>query len=567
MKALLVAFCLCCLSADAQAHATLLQTDPIPGSNLASAPTQVRLTFNERVEPLFNSLSVMSLSGYRVDDGDAHLAGDGDTLVVTLSPIVPGAYVVLWRVNSADGHQVQGQFGFGFRSAAPDAAALQRFTMPTQSFSWQTFAVFMKWVSLTAVVVWLGGIFFLLRIAPVSATREENPAYDVLQKVERRSIWLLRTAAWTFLISEIVDLTAQTTTFTGLAPTRALTFSNLAAVLSHTNYGEWWLVRVAAAIPLIVLFAIRSSPSVSRAQSFWRAPVCMLLGALVLLTWPLSGHANAVARFTWLAVGMDWLHLAATSVWIGGLIHFVAVAGALRGDNSAPIELLGQVTRRFSRVAKASVAVLLGSGIYNAWLHLPSWAAFVTTSYGRVLLAKLIVAVLILSVAFVNLRRVLPALLSFRVRIDAARVWAGRFAQLLRGEAALGIAILALVAVLTSLPPASAVSTGPVNLMRRVSGDAITVSLAPNRVGPNTVTISLLDSSHRKITDTKRVTAYLRMRDMDMGLTTVAAQPAEDGTYRAVVDLSMAGRWSLSVEVSPANGDDFVAAFDFSCGF
>jgi len=62
------------------------------------------------------------------------------------------------------------------------------------------------------------------------------------------------------------------------------------------------------------------------------------------------------------------------------------------------------------------------------------------------------------------------------------------------------------------------------------------------------------------------VVVYLQMRDMDMGLHTFPATPAPDGTYRADVNLPMSGRWALSVEVSPAQSDDFVASFDFSTG-
>jgi len=567
-KALLALLCLMSFATTLHAHATLLQTDPPSGSDIAQAPGRVRLTFDERVEPVFNSLYVITPAGRRVDNGDSRVVGSGDVLEVAVNIVAPGPYIVLWKVNSADGHQVQGQFGFGFRSPAPDQAALQHFALAEPNSFLETSVTTLRWASLTALVVWLGGIFFLLGIVPAANSGIGSDG-ELLGPIQRRSLRLLQTAALAYIMVEIVELFAQTVLFSGLSVTKSLSPSALGAVLFTTAYGEWWLVRVIAAILLatLLLMTLSRSRSGSALHRVWLPSVSVLLGALMLLTLPLTGHARAVARFTWLVVLSDWVHLAATALWIGGLIHLAVAIPVVDRNEPYGIELLHRLASRFSRIAKTCALVLLATGIYAAWLHLPNWISFVTTAYGRALLAKLFLAILILGIAAVNLRRVLPAIADFNLHLEGARVWAGRFVTLLRTESILGVAILALVAVLTSLPPASAISAGPVVLSRKTPQATVTINLAPNRVGFNEIAISLLDSAGGKIADAKQVSVSLQMRDMDMALETIAARPTADGSYRADVNLSMAGRWSVYVEVSPARGDDFVTDFNFSSSF
>ena len=566
-KSLLAFVCLIALAPNALAHATLLRSDPVPGSDLAAAPARVRLTFDERVEPVFNSLSVISLAGHRVDNGDVHVADDGSSIEVALAPLSAGPYVVLWKVNSADGHQVHGEFGFGVRSAAPDDSALQRFVLPEQSVASKSFGVFVKWMILTALVIWLGGIFFLLQI--VSGARDTERSLPHVAIIEQRSLRLLLAMPFVYIACELEDLLAQTLTFSGLSLAKSLSAPTLAAVLFHTTYGEAWLARMACAgvLCILLLFAASTSSDEGVRRSASVAVAAPFFGGAILLTFPLSGHATAVPRLAWLAVLCDWCHLVATTVWIGGLVHLAFAVAAIECQDHAAIEFLGRMTARFSRFAKASVIVLLVTGVYAAWLHLPDWASFVTTAYGRTLFAKIGLVILILSVAAINLRRVVPALLGVRAHFGLARLWATRFAKLLRLEIAMGLAILLLVALLTSLPPASAVAAGPINLTRSSPQGGVTVNLTPNRVGSNQVIVTLFDSSGHEVTNAASVNVYLQMRDMDMALDTIPAQREPDGTYRALVDLSMAGRWRLSVEVSPERGDDFFVDFDFSSGF
>lgn len=110
-------------AAPALAHAELLRTTPADGETLSRQPGEVRLVFDEPVRAEFDPVKVTDGGGDRVDDGEADtLTGDPDVVVATLEQLPAGSYTVEWRVTSADGDPISGEYGFSVgESAAGDA--------------------------------------------------------------------------------------------------------------------------------------------------------------------------------------------------------------------------------------------------------------------------------------------------------------------------------------------------------------------------------------------------------------------------------------------------------------
>src|SRR5207247_10732461 len=88
-----------------------------------------------------------------------------------------------------------------------------------------------------------------------------------------------------------------------------------------------------------------------------------------------------------LSLAFDWFHLAAGSIWVGGLVGLLVLwrstAELLR------VAALSFVVPRFSNIAFASVMLLIGSGIGSAVPHLPTFASRWQRSYGETLLVKI----------------------------------------------------------------------------------------------------------------------------------------------------------------------------------
>jgi copper transport protein len=100
----------------ALAHAKLIRSSPDGSQTLAGPPASVELWFNERLEDEFNSIQVVDSAGRRVEDGEARVhPQDRTRLVVRLSRLTQGQYVVYWRILSVDGHSARGRFIFSVK--------------------------------------------------------------------------------------------------------------------------------------------------------------------------------------------------------------------------------------------------------------------------------------------------------------------------------------------------------------------------------------------------------------------------------------------------------------------
>lgn len=113
LRTVAVAWTLVLCVAAAGAHAFLDRADPRVGSRVKTPPAQVRLWFTERLEPAFSTMRVLDAAGKQVDMQDARVdPGDGALLVVSIPPLGPGSYKVVWRVLSVDTHVTEGNFTF-----------------------------------------------------------------------------------------------------------------------------------------------------------------------------------------------------------------------------------------------------------------------------------------------------------------------------------------------------------------------------------------------------------------------------------------------------------------------
>jgi len=99
-------------STAAFAHAHLDHATPAPGSTIKPAPSEVVLSFTEKLEPKFSSIEVRDGKGAAVQTGKAHTGGGAAELRVALKPLPPGTYKVIWRVLSVDTHRTNGSFTF-----------------------------------------------------------------------------------------------------------------------------------------------------------------------------------------------------------------------------------------------------------------------------------------------------------------------------------------------------------------------------------------------------------------------------------------------------------------------
>jgi methionine-rich copper-binding protein CopC len=99
--------------APAFAHAFPDHSVPAVGGTITQSPAEIRIWFTQKLEPAFSVIEVTDASGGRVDQNDAKVDVQDPTLLrVSVKPLAPGTYKVMWHVVSVDTHATEGSFSF-----------------------------------------------------------------------------------------------------------------------------------------------------------------------------------------------------------------------------------------------------------------------------------------------------------------------------------------------------------------------------------------------------------------------------------------------------------------------
>lgn len=99
-------------SPQAFAHAKLKAAVPAAEAKLAAAPAEIVLTFSETVEPALTYVELDDAAGKVVITSKGTPICDQATCTLKLPALPAGAYKVKFHVLSADGHVVNGGYGF-----------------------------------------------------------------------------------------------------------------------------------------------------------------------------------------------------------------------------------------------------------------------------------------------------------------------------------------------------------------------------------------------------------------------------------------------------------------------
>lgn len=520
-----------------RAHASLLEIDPANDELLAEAPAAVTLRFSEPVR--LNSDST------RVLDDDATVVSQpatvsGSTVTIPLDPGLPiGTYTISFSIISADSHPINGLsvFHVGERtSGGLDVAT-----------GGAGPAIRLGVVTLTGVG-YLGALTAGGLVVMAWRTRrfgDEDGAGD--------------RAALDALVARWERLCLRAVVFAAVCLYASVPFriARIGGGLDALRDNQLFVdeltgpIGVAVAVTTIGLFGI--GVAIER-----RGASLVALGAALLafVGFALEGHTRGTSPRLLLQPS-DVVHVAAASVWVGGVVGLVI---ALR----APIArtVVARIVGEFSRVAVIAVAVVTITGIVLAWRILaPSYRGLWTTGWGLALLVKLALVAVVVVLGWYNRARLVA-------RVGEA---AGRAGELLRRivlvEAVILVAVVGVTAVLVTRSPVVGAATpnagaGPVT-------DAVTVDVPllpavgtasvrfdPARVGATTITVTLRGSGGTlEPVDPPQLS--LSFPELGLGPLAVPLEALGFGTYRGETTLAYAGEWTVALRVRPS---DFVSA-------
>ncbi len=359
LTALLLAAVVCAaaLPAAAAAHAALESSDPAADASVPVSPRQIVLTFSEAPDAKLSLVRVLDAQGAAVPGMSAPqvVPGTPDALQVTpAEPLADGVYTVNWRaVSSVDGHVESGAFAFGVGAQpAPDSAIVVELlhTSPWAS----ALAGVGRWLLYAALALLVGAATTSLIVyggrLPGGGIKVLQTALVVAFAGWAATVWSEKVLIGT---PSLLPLFVMRQGFLLLGLAGALVFCAAAAVLVDLWPARWSLWLLGA------------------------------FGAAAVAVHVAAGHAASPSSFEVLNIFVQWVHMTAVGVWVGGLFWL------LMGFRGRDADERGAAVGTFTRLATAVLVIVLVTGLARALAEVGSVGAVFDTDYGITLLVKI----------------------------------------------------------------------------------------------------------------------------------------------------------------------------------
>jgi len=401
-----------------------------------------------------------------------------------------------------------------------------------------------------------------------------------------RRMWILfGIAVAVMLAGSVVDFLARTSEMSG-RPIHAV-FPLIPAVIQKTHFGRVWIIRIAALILVSVMTVIGRHFSNSGFPPY----VLLSLAALIAWTHSATGHAADRGDFT-IAEITDWLHLLGASVWGGGLFALSTVFLPFLEKRGVRVaKALAGLAAGFSRTAGVAVGVIALTSLHHAWAYVGGMEALEETPYGKIVLAKIVLFLLLLVLAAFNKYFMVPFLYAkagfpaprhgiavgflmsvttlFERRLQN-RLTASWFQRIVKTEAFLMLAVFFCVSLLRHEIPASHYlhhdHAGHLNgVPAPVSGPIVSLETVPAEIEagmPVKIMVRIEDKTGRPLVGlVKRHERILHAVIVGQDLKTFAYIHPED--FGPVTD-EMVGKASFPLRYAFQKSGDYLVGLDFA---
>ena len=488
----------------ALAHAELVSTSPVNQAVLDQSPPEIALQFTERVDPIEPGIRLVDADGDDVEIGAVDQSGGGDTMRADIPDALgDGSYVVAWQAVSADSHRIRGAYTFSVGEASATAPGLVDELFAAESDG-QTESLLLgvgRFLSYAGIGVLIGAALMAAVLTPsLLGTRRVGE--------------ILVIAAEVGFVGTLWMILAQAHLISG-------SYWSVTAVWD-TQSGQWWFVRLLAVLLVGVLIPLRAR-IVSSNVAF---AVTIAVSAIVLAIVAAGGHAIAGDQVV-LGFSATLVHLAAMSIWLGGL---VLLAFGL------PPGRFWETAVRFSPWALGAVVALALSGIANGWRQLGSISGLTDSTYGRWLVIKVLIVIAVVVVAAFSRR-------ATRSHDDSKSSTVRRC--VIVEVVGIALVLMATSGLVNSPPPPSAAQNASAS---EVVGDRIAqVELEPAVTGGTEMHVYITSpGGGLDRADEITVTAALPSADLGpLDLDVVTAGP--NHVVGTNVNLPVAGLWTFEV--------------------
>jgi len=514
----------------AAAHAGLIGSDPADGVVLDSPPQTMTLRFDEPVVVDLTALTVTDVAttdsatrGVRATGG-----GEASTVSFSLPRLTKGAYEVNWQtVSGSDRHTSTGVVVFGVGARPPTVAVADPWPPAGDAA--------LRAASLIGLTGAVGSVLVLLLMA---ARLEPGPPRVSLQ----------RTAAAVGAVLAGVGACGDIGLLVRAAPgAGVLTF------VTGTTYGQRWAAGFVALVALAVLLAVAG-----RVRTMAALGLAGCVGLVAVAVQPLTTHLASGSQALLGTVAATG-HLAAAGGWAGGLIVLVVVAARVwrRPHTDDDPTAIRDAVVGFAWLALPCAAVLVLTGLLLTGRQVATPDALLFTHYGRVLMVKVALTVVIGLLGLRHARRLHSAgdgnPVGLRNVPRTVAVEAGLFVVALGAAAFLGAA--SPPRGIPWLVPAAAIAPLPVT--SQVGDLTVTTSVTPGVTGANVLAVQAREDREPSPGPILLVSAQVSDPSGSLTQVPLAASTTEN-RWRAALDMPTPGTYDITVTLARSGLPDTV---------
>ncbi|MGN4423368.1 copper resistance CopC/CopD family protein [Bacillus cereus group sp. MYBK30-1] len=534
---LIACVCIILIPKSASAHAYVVKSNPTENETLKKAPSVVKIEFDEDIQvSRFNTLFVRDSSGKRVDLKDAHIDKSNKKLLEAglKENLKNGLYSVQWKAISADGHPIQGVIPFRIGSAE---AGTDDIKVEEMGYVPKIDMIVERGILYTSFSLFLGVLFFNLIIY-------KGKGIEV-QSRSKKIIWI---SLFGIFISLLFNLPLQAKMNADVSWLEAFDPLLLKETLQLSVFGYVWITQIALISTLMIVTYFAMKREKLSSCKVWSIPLVLFISLLIMKA--LNSHAYGL-KFKEIAIAMDFLHLFAASLWIGGLSSIILL---LRKED-AKWTMYWDAIKRFSPWATGAVIVILITGLFNSTFFIPTIHSLFDTKYGLALLTKIL---LFVCMGILGIFHYVKGRMRAQKRLGAS----------VKVEFIVGIIVFIIVAFMTNVQTPPMPPTGPFTESKQVdNGYELTLHVSPNKVGQNTFHINVKDENGQPVTDMEQIVLTTQSLDMNMGKGSFKVSAVSPGEYEAEgMYINMTGNWNIHVHGLTKSLDSFDLDFKFIVG-
>ena len=535
----------------ASAHPFLLDSEPGQGQNAPAGTTQIITNYSEAVEIGFSELRVYDANGNQVDNKDTAYNGGETSLIVTTPPLEDGVYTITSKVLSKiDGHLVQAAIVFGVGDVKIDSSLLEKQENSETTFIPESIARFPGLVGQTIV---LGGVIVSITIWSSQQTRFREVFADINEQFKIKFSKIIGIGVIATFASNFIMLGVQTW---------RLETSPLDVI--GTTFGTTWLIRMIITIIIIGLWFWMEKKN----EITIKGQIPLLIASLILIaTTTMMGHgASTELEAPWI---LDYSHNLLSSIRIGGVIFFafVALPTVTKTENSIKEKITLSLIPRFSGLFIIAIGILIITGPTLLWFLDDNVASLTDSTYGKLILIKIAIAAAMIGFGGMYQIKFLKNMNDLE-KLNISR----KISKPLKFEAGLGIALLAVVALLVN----SSLPAGEIQSADAIQGTfgyesvlfsenaKFDVKVLPAGIGSNTISVIVTSYDNKPLADISGL--KVKVSNPQKNISPIEAEVTENiqdsvTKYSADATFGFAGNWQIELEAQRAENSNENAIF------